>query len=220
MKKFIFIILIHIGYNIILSAQFFEGKIDYTEINAKENLLEENKNAKEKSTFFIKDTKIKNVKIGGVFFDSTRYNLLFGVKWYIINDENRLIIQDISYDTIVPNLKSLSNKLTQFRKKEYVLGYVCTKYELIKNESSNEYKVYLWIADSLKTKNTYGDFMIKDLGIALKILYKFKTADKLMIATNIQESKLEDYIFELPDYPIKKVNMKNLARRYTKDKLK
>jgi hypothetical protein len=178
------------------NAQLFQGKIDYKYTGINKNIIIN-------KTKFIKDSRCKyKSQINNM--ESSTYSIIIGDKLFIINDNKRNILQDTSFSIIA------ESGLIKLKKEESILGYKCSVYKKKDGTASNKNVVYWIVAKSLSTN-------VKDPNIAINGKIILKTILKTEKGTYVNEAveiipmKLDDKLFELPDYPIKKVDMSKMA---------
>ena len=178
-----------------LSAQTFEGKIIY------KNKL---KYATIISTLFIKGDSCR-VKRSINNSEVHRYTLVINNQSYIVDENTHNILKDTSNSILANNLD-----LIELKKKETIQGYDCSIYKENKKAVNDKNGIYLSVANSLFT-----NIKITSLAVNGKIILKsiLKTSDYEYIneAVEVLPMKLDNSLFELPNYPIRKVNMENMA---------
>lgn len=204
------IILLYLFFFIgFINAQNFEGRIDYLFLNKPTstsiNFFEE---------FYIKNDKAKTQR----YLNEIKFN------GYSLNIKNSYYNVNVLEEKIGKNFKSLSINniqkkdvnLKKLNKKEIILGYNCTIYKENRNTIFGKDIVFYSIADSLKADKSNGSRNVKNGRIVLKHIQKTDGGTYEVEAIEVKEMKLDDKLFELPDYPIKEVDFEKLSKQYTR----
>jgi hypothetical protein len=192
-------------------GQSFEGIIKYEDQFISNKLDKPNRT--DTLTLYIKNGKLRS-QLG----NNGRFVLLINDSSYFVNHSYSSITKDISYS---PNRVGENEKFQSVRQsgeKEKIAGYTCKKYKRIRDINGIEEISSLWIADSLKTSLNFGYELYKDYGIALKVVLKFDIGTNITTVVMVKPTILDDKLFDLPDYPIKAVNMEKLSNQYIKEK--
>ncbi|MBN1251318.1 MAG: hypothetical protein JXR51_16125 [Bacteroidales bacterium] len=194
MVKCISVLLPMFLFSVLIKAQTFEGLIQYQSRQQGHIMTSE---------YFIKNSKSKiQLYLDDIAFSG--YSLNLGSDLYNISELNKLIKK--SKNKIVKgNIKLMKNK-----KKELILGYTCTLYE---EERDTPYgNIIYYISDSLKANNQNGSKRVRNGRIVLKSVQSTYEVE----AIEIKKMKLEDKLFELPDYPIEEVDFEKLTKQYVR----
>jgi hypothetical protein len=191
-------------------AQKFEGKIVYvSQISTKNQISPD---IYDTLTILIKG---KNCKFwhSSPIFSSIIYNL--DKKQFYVDERFKKIKFDIS-DTLGALEERKISKLSQTKYKEKIKKYQCQKYIL--NETTNLGKEYteFWITSKWLVDISCSHFLMKDIGISLKYVGNYPSGKMVIVVSEIVPMILDDKIFELPSYPIEKVDMSKLAKAYIK----
>ena len=186
-----------LSFSVLINAQTFEGLIIYQS----SHLLHIST-----TKVFIKDDKIRTQ----IYIDNqpvSNYSLNLSGKLYIISDIKESIIKN-KQKKEVENIKRMP------KKRESILGYACSLYKENRNTPYGKDIIINFISDSLKTdKKLYSSF-VKNGHIVLKSIQKKDGYEYINEAVEILPKKLDNSFFELPDYPIKEVDMRTLAVPY------
>ncbi len=200
MIKLISIILPIFFFSITISAQSFEGKIQYIRF-ANDHIFVNDvfiKGHKCKTQLYIDDIKIPI------------YSLLLGSVRFNISDLKELIKKQKN-KTVKGNIKLMRN-----RKKELILGYTCRLYKEKRDTPYGKDIMIYYIADSLKANNQNEALYVRNGRLVLKFVQKTERGIYENEAIEIKEMKLDDKFFELPDYPIKEVDFEKISKQYAR----
>jgi hypothetical protein len=207
MWKLITFVLLVILNTPTIYSQDFEGVINYLIIYNGINM-----NNTSYAEIYCKNKNLKTIFINDENGNGSRYTISISGQNYFVDNINRLIKLEITTDSDEIKNSGLKH-LKKLKKTEKILGYQCIGYGYKKNSKYMNTETEFLITDSISANYTMA-FMIKDLGIVLKRVDKLKNGNLTILATHIISKKLDDKIFELPDYPIEKVDFNNLAEPY------
>lgn len=189
-------------------AQKFEGKIVY--------VVKYNYKDPTKVHFNFTDTVILFIKDGMLIktnsrLSENRFFILMNKSFYV-NDFTRHIKKDTS--ETIQDLEQLNSNLLQTKYKENINGYECIRFDLKEKTNSGINYSSFWITNKWELELSIGSFIFKELGISIKSKGNFPNCIVEINAIEISPIQLEDKFFELPDYPIHQVNMKNLSKKF------
>lgn len=191
--------------HLLVISQNFEGSIIY-KMNMKYN------NISNRSLIYRKVLIKDNNYLSEMYIDKMEadsYTLRIDKNIYFINDLSGIITKDISKrNELYPNFKKSKKKVT-------LLGYNCTVYHGIRNTRWGKDTTYLSVADSLFTNIEKSPF-VYDGRVILRSYQLIEGGYVLREAVEIKKKELEDYLFELPNYPIEKKDMSKLTQQYLK----
>lgn len=188
-------------FSVSISAQSFEGEIKYEHSYEGHIIIAE---------AFIKENKCKTQRyVDGIRLST--HSLSLGRDWYSISGAQELIKKN-KYKTVNEQIKLIKGK-----KKGLILGYTCTVYKEKRDTPYGKDIMIYYLADSLKAYNQNGLQYIRNGRIVLKRIQKTERGIYEDEAIEIKEMKLDDKLFELPDYPIIEVDFEKLSKQYIKE---
>jgi hypothetical protein len=206
------LMLLLLSLSIVSNAQNFEGKIVY--VSQMSGKKQSSQAFCDTLTIFIKGNNCKSGHSNPIFSSNTSYVL--ENKQFYVDERFKKIKFDIS-DTLGILREKKTDNLLQTKYKEKIKSYQCQKYILEeKNMQGKEYTEF-WITNKWTVDQSYSYYLMKGIGIALKVVGDYPSGKMVQIATEITPMKLDDKLFELPDYPIERVDMSKLAKAYLKE---
>jgi hypothetical protein len=193
----------------IIFSQEFEGMLTYVTVFTPkfEYGMTQNRNY----TFYIL-YKQKKIKILKPFLRGN--SLILDEEAYYYLDNQDILAHHTGFKADKNRMDSLPYFARKTKYKKKILGYDCEKYEVEPDFFGSDYESFeIWTNDSLKIGQTsFALLYYKDIGLVFKSIQKFT---KFTVYTNligIKPMKLDDGIFELPDYPINDIDMREMVK--------
>lgn len=193
-----------------LKAQSFEGKLVYSVQYISKNLA--NGIVTDTTILYVKGNKVKTTR---TINPSAEAYLLNGIFYDVIIAAEK-ILQDTSSLTVGEILTQRASLLSERKNKKKILGFKCKQYSMIqKTRSGFDNYITFWITDKWDVVNS-DMYMFKDIGVVVKQIENAKNVTIIHKLIKINETKLNDSIFQLPDYPIIKTDMRRVTEQLIK----
>ncbi len=211
------IILITICFSKFISnAQSFEGKIiiktEFYKNIPNTNISENQASTIDTSVFYIQNDKFRS---SSLTFNKFSYTIQLHNKNYFVEEKSKTIIYDTGSDSTIKIFNNLSHSLKQKRSKKKIIGYPCVEYDfIIKSKIDGKLSKSAWISNSLQFEQSYFEFFIKDIGLVIRSISKFKSGIAYQDVIEVLPMKLDTKIFELPNYPVEEVDMAKKAKAF------
>jgi hypothetical protein len=214
-KRFIIFFLLLFFFSPLIFSQEFEGILTYkNEFYPRiPNYGIQNNGQKSIDTVFLfyKEGKIKILMpfLHGMIL------CLGDEEYYVFQKE---LVRHAGYKNDLEKLDSISFYIKKTRHKEKVLRYECEKYEVLPDYYGDGYEsISFWSTNLLKLgKINVNNYYFKDFGVVFKSIMKFEAGIHIEQLIDIKQTGLDNKIFELPDYPIREVDMNKLSKQYVK----